>query len=277
LCAEHLATCGWDVSYIGCDSQGVIDLDEFEASIRASTRIASVVHASHRIGTIQPIEEISEICQKRDVLLHTDAAQSIGKISAQVDQLGVDLLSLSGHKFYAPKGIGALYVRTGVPIEPITFGEGCEAGLRPGTANVPHIVGLGQAAKMVAGGLDDISNQLTRLRDLFLCELERAIGKSIVVHGAGAPRLPTLLSLELPGVTAEEIQQRLPEVCFGPSAANGNGSRNGRTSNLTHAAMGLNQQQSAGAIRVSFGWTTTEEEIRQATQMIATAYDALAR
>ena len=273
LCAQYLQTQGWEISCVGCDENGVLDLDELEQLIKSNTRIVSVIHGSHRIGTIQPIELVAEICQRRDILLHVDACQTVGKIECHVDKLGVDLLTLSGHKIYAPKGVGALFVRTGVPVDPIMFGEGCEAGLRPGTANVPHIVGLGQAAKMVLSGLENNLSDTTRMRDFFRQELESALGKTVKVHGESVSRLPSLLSLELPGVRADDMQRILPNLCFGPCASNG--IHNGNTINPTHSAMGLSYLQSASTLRVSFGWTTSEEEVEQAVQMIAAAYDSL--
>jgi cysteine desulfurase len=166
-CAQQLEREGWQVSYIGCDPHGQIRVDELAATIRGNTRLISLIHASHRIGTIQPLPQVAELCRERDILLHTDAAQSVGKIDCNVDYLGVDLLSMSGHKFYAPKGVGALYVRLGVPIEPIHFGEGCEAGIRPGTPNVPHIVGLGQAARLAQAGLETSIDRTSQMRDRF--------------------------------------------------------------------------------------------------------------
>lgn len=275
-CAAHLEKLGWKVTRIGCDRTGVVCLDQLDAAIDDSTRIVSVIHGSHRIGTLQPIDKISEICHERDILLHTDAAQTVGKVDCDVDHLGVDLLSLSGHKIYAPKGIGVLYVRTGIPIETILFGEGCEAAIRPGTANVPHIVGLGQAAKLAKAGLESSSDLTSQYRDRFHHQLEYMIGKPIVIHGLKAERLPGLLSIELPGVPADRIQQMLPEICFAPSAFyGGHCARNGKTLNPTHAALGLSQESSANTLRVSFGWTTNEEDLQQAVQMIATAYESL--
>jgi cysteine desulfurase len=252
-----------------------MDIDAFESAIQEDTRIASVIHASHRIGTIQPIERISAICQERDILLHTDACQSVGKINCRVDELGVDMLSLSGHKFYAPKGIGALYIRTGVPVDPIMFGEGSEAGLRPGTANVPHIVGLGQATKIIQAGLSSTSSETKHKLEQFVVHLEQALGKPVIIHGKDARRLPSILSFELPGVSADALQQMLPEICFCPTATNGNSSGKGRTLNGTHAAMGLSQEQSACTVRISFGWNTSDTEILKAAQLIATAYESL--
>lgn len=274
-CVQQLAIEGWEVTSIGCDRNGVFRLEEFEQAIQENTRIVSLIHASHRIGTIQPIDLISEICQERDILLHSDAAQSVGKIDCNVDHLGVDMLSLSGHKFYAPKGIGALYIRTGVPVEPIFFGDDCEGGIRPGTENVPHIVGLGQAASLAQVGLERSNELLEQYRDRFHRQLEQMLGKPIAIHGEAVDRVPGILSLELPGVSASKLQQMLPEICFGPHTAH-NGNNTGHCLDKTHAALGLSEQASANTLRVSFGWTTSDEEMQQALQMIAVAFDSLA-
>jgi cysteine desulfurase len=132
------------VHRVDCDSQGVVDPAKIEAAIRPDTRLASIMHANNETGVIQPLREISQICRDHNVLLHTDAAQTVGKIGAFVDELGVDLLSVAGHKLYAPKGIGVLYVRRGVRLEPVLHGAESRKGLRPGTENVAYIVGLGQ-------------------------------------------------------------------------------------------------------------------------------------
>lgn len=138
----------------------------------------------------------------------------LGKVECSVYGFGVDLLSFSGHKFYAPKGIGGLFVRMGVAVEPIFFGEGNEGGLRPGTENVPHIVGLGQAAKLMQSGAQSSLDRLAEMRDRFRCQLESLLGISLNVVGDHALRLPHVLTFELPRVTAKSLQQRLPEICF---------------------------------------------------------------
>lgn len=273
-CVEHLEQSGWEVTVIGCDVNGVIRLDDFKAAIRPNSVLASVIHASHQFGTIQPLAEVAELCMAADIVLHTDAAQSVGKIKLDVESLGVDLLSLSGHKFYAPKGIGGLFVRMGVAVEPILFGEGNEGGLRPGTENVPHIVGLGQAAKLLMTGAESSADRLAQIRDRFHHQLESLLGQPLTVFGERALRLPHVLSLELPGVTAQALQQRLPEICFGATGVILDNPLAQRWN--SYAAMGLSQQQAARALRVSIGWTTSEEELQQALQLIAAAHDGLA-
>ncbi len=273
-CVEHLEHTGWEVTVIGCDRNGVIRLEDFRTAIQPNTALASVIHASHQFGTIQPLAEVSEVCVAKDIVLHTDAAQSVGKITIDVESLGVDLLSFSGHKFYAPKGIGGLFVRMGVPVEPVLFGEGNEGGLRPGTENVPHIVGLGQAAKLLMTGAESSMDRLAQIRDRFHRQLENILGQPLKAFGEQASRLPHVLCFELPNVTANALQQRLPEICFGPSGVVLDSSSAKRWNSF--ASMGVNDQQAAHALRVSIGWTTSEEELQQALQLIAAAHDGLA-
>ena len=146
--ALYLQSAGWELSVIPVDSYGRVDPADVAAALRPDTALVSIMHANNEVGTIQPVAEIAAITRARGILMHTDAAQSAGKIALDVDALGVDLLTLAGHKFYAPKGVGALYVRRGTPIKPIQFGADQEHGLRPGTENVPQLVGLGAAARL---------------------------------------------------------------------------------------------------------------------------------
>jgi cysteine desulfurase len=273
-CADELENRGWQVTYIGSDEHGTIRLDELEAAMRENTRLVSLIHASHLIGTIQPLAAVSELCQEHRALLHTDAAQSIGKVPVNIDELGIDLLSLSGHKFYAPKGIGALYVRMGVMIEPIMFGEGNEGGLRPGTENISHIVAMGQAARLVGQGMELASDRLSELRERFHRQLEQLLLCPIRVHGARASRLPNCISLELPEVDAQLLELRIPEICLMPAPSGSYRHGRGRVCS-TYASIGLSADQAARTLRVSFGWNTTEEEVDQACHLIATAYESL--
>lgn len=273
-CAEELESQGWQVTFIGSDSQGTVHLSEIDAALRDNTRLVSVTHASHLIGTIQPIAEIAELCHDHQALLHCDAAQSVGKIPVNVDELGIDLLSLSGHKFYAPKGIGALYVKLGITLDPILFGDGSEGGLRAGTENLSHIVGLGQAAKLVSQGMELAADRLSELRDRFQSQLEQLIARTLRVHGAQAQRLPNSLSIELPDVTAAAIEHRVPELCLMPAPSGSSRGNRGRVC-PTYASIGLSADQAARTLRISFGWNTTDEEIDQACHLIAAAYDSL--
>jgi cysteine desulfurase len=273
-CAQHLQKLGWGLSIIGCDSHGMISLNELEAAIRPATRLVSIQHSNHQVGTIQPIAEIAELCHARDIIVHTDAAQSLGKIRTLVDELNVDLLSFSGHKMYAPKGIGGLYVRSGIPLQPIMFGEGNEGGLRPGARNVPHIVGLGQAARLVDAALQDGADRMVELRDRFLARLEFELNQPLTVHAKQSLRLPNTLSLELPHLRADQLLRQLPEICLGP-VIDRDLPENGSSQNPTLRSIGLTAKQGQHTIRVSLGWQTTEEEVDRAAEMIAGAVDAL--
>ncbi len=162
---RYLERQGCQVTVVPTNREGTVAPNDVRRALRDETVLVSIMHANNEIGTIQPLQEISQICRARGVLLHTDAAQSAGKMRVQVDELGVDLLSLAGHKLYAPKGVGALYVRRGTRIRPVQHGAGQEQGLRAGTESVPLIVGLGTAARLAARGLDENYQRLSRLRD----------------------------------------------------------------------------------------------------------------
>lgn len=273
-CADELESQGWQVSFVGSDAEGTIRLQELEGAMRENTRIVSLTHASYLLGTIQPIAAAAELCQERRAVLHIDAAQTVGKIPVNIDELGVDLLSLSGHKFYAPKGIGALYVRMGIPMEPIMFGDGNEGGLRPGTENISHIVALGQAAKFVGHGMELAADRLSELRERFFHQLEQLLATPLRLHGARAPRLPHCLSFELPAVDAHVLESRVPELCLMPAPTGSFRHGRGRLC-ATYASIGLSVDQAARTLRISFGWNTTEEEVDHACHLIATAYEAL--
>ena len=196
--AEYLMRLGYAVTIVGCDANGLVDPDDVRKAIRSDTRLVSIMHANNEVGTVQMLREIASICHERGVLVHTDAAQSVGKVRTKVDELDVDLLSLAGHKLYAPKGIGVLFVRQNVDLEPVLHGAGHEKGLRPGTENVPHIVGLGAAARLAAKEMDAQGDRLGNLRDSLCDTLRQAIGAELTVNGELAPRLQNTLSVNFP-------------------------------------------------------------------------------
>ncbi len=272
-CAELLQRRGWRVTRIGCDPQGVVKLDHIENALRPETKLISIMQVNHEVGTIQPIRELRELCDHRKILIHTDAVQAAGKLSCDVELLGVDLLSLSGHKMYAPKGVGALYVRSGVPIQPIACGEYQESGIRPGMENVPGIVGLGQAARLAMDGQGDILDRLHTLSDRFLNRLEGALQDRVQVHGRTSKRLPSILSLELKGKRAAEVVARCPELCVGPVGHDGRSdSYLGMATTL--ASMGVSPNAADSTLRISFGWTMTDQEVDQAAELLAHAYES---
>jgi cysteine desulfurase len=268
--AELLESLGYDLTVVDCDSQGVVHPETVEKAIRPDTFLVSVMHANNEIGTVQPIREMSEICRKNKVLLHTDAAQSIGKIPTLVDELGVDLLSLAGHKMYAPKGVGALYVRRGTPVAPVLRGAGHERGLRPGTENVASIVALGKAATLAQGELTAVARRMSELRDRLLERLSDAIPRRLTVNAEGAPRLPNTLSVNFPGVLGGELLRRIPELCASTGSACHSGSDN---LSATLAAIGLSPQVAQGTVRLSVGRYTSEEDVDRAASLLLAAWE----
>ena len=236
--------------------------------------LVSVMHANNEIGTVQPIPEIARRCHAHGVPLHTDAAQSVGKIRSQVDELGVDLLSVAGHKLYAPKGVGALYVRRGTSIRPIQHGAGHEKGLRRVPRTSLAIVALGQAARLAVRSVEENEQRLAGLRDRLFEQLRRAIGPDLTFNGPPEGRLPNTLSVNLPGVIGQQLLDRAADVC----ASTGSACHSGTTQlSPTLAAIGLSPADAAGTIRLSLGWNTSEEEIDRASSALLNAWESLAR
>ena len=272
--ANYLEKLGYEVSYVSCDSSGVVHPEAIQAVIRSDTRLISVMHANNEIGTIQPIRKISELCQQHNILLHTDAAQSAGKIPTMVDELGVDLLTIAGHKLYAPKGIGALYIREGVSVDPVVHGAGHENGIRPGTENVPYIVALGQASKMAAKAAETHRDRLSELRDRLADELTGGIDGPLIINGRQAPRLPNTLSVIFPDVDANEMLLRVPELCASTGAACHSDSD---SYSPTLKSIGLSAEEAVGTVRLSVGWYTNDEEIEKAANLLIDAWENTAR
>jgi len=260
---KFLEKLGAEVTYVGVDRYGMIDPKEIEKALTAKTILISVMHANNEVGTIQPIKEISEIVSKRGILFHTDAAQSMGKIDTKVDDLGVDLLSIAGHKFYAPKGIGALYIREGTPIEPLIHGAGHESGKRAGTENVLLTIGLGKACEVAKKYLND--EKIQNLRDHFWELLQKYFGSQIVLNGHPIHRLPNTLNVSFVGRVGSEILARLDGVAASTGAACHSGSVE---LSPVLKAMGIPPKVGMGAIRFSLGRTTTVQELDMVVQLI---------
>ena len=271
--ALFLQRLGFDVAIVPATRDGLISLEAVEQAITSDTLLVSVLLASHEIGTVQPISKISAICRAHGVLLHTDAAQAAGKMRIHVDELGVDLLTISAHKMCGPTGAGALFVRQGVALEPLLHGAGQEAGLRSGCENVAAIVGLGAAAELAAKSWEASSARLEELRERLLQRLQAQIPERLIVHGQQAPRLPTLLSVAFPRVNAQELLSRVPELCASSEAASGLGTSGSLSPTL--AAMGASSEAAAGTIRLSLGWQTTDEEIERAASLLVGAWETL--
>ncbi len=269
--ARFLERIGYELTVVPCDANGIVSPDSVEQAIRPDTKLVSIMHANNEIGTIQPIARISEVCHKRGVLLHTDASQSVGKIPTVVDHLGVDLLTIAGHKLYAPKGVGALYVREGLDLEPAMHGADHEDGMRPGTENTAFIVGLGQACMFAGKAMHESPQKMEELRERLLNNLEEGIGKPLKVNGGAAKRLPNTLSVVFPGVSAREILQRADQIC----ASTGSACHSGTASSVTLSAMGATAEEMEGTMRLTVGWTTSQEEIDQASEMLVEAWEVL--
>ena len=269
--ANFLKRMGYQVSVAPCDENGIVQAAAVDELIQDNTRLVSVMHANNEIGVIQPIGEIATVCDRRNVLMHTDASQSIGKIPAFIQDLEVDLLTIAGHKFYGPKGVGALYVRRGLNLESLIHGAGHENGIRAGTENTPYIVGLGQAAHLAANGLDESSVGMTRLRD----RLEKQLAESIPgleINGGNVDRLPNTLSVSFPLVGGREILARLPELCASTGSACHS---TGQVESATLGAMGMGLDRIAGTVRLSCGWYTSQDEIDRVAGLLIDAWENL--
>lgn len=269
--ANFLERIGFDVSVAKCDAQGVVSAAEIKSLIRDDTVLVSIMHANNETGVIQPIAGISAVCREKNILLHTDAAQSVGKIPARVDDLGVDLMSIAGHKLYAPKGVGALYVRRGVDLESLIHGADHEFGLRAGTENVPYVVGLGKAAGLAAKGDEANKSRLCELRDRLQLRLAKEI-EGLTVNGSLVERLPNTLSVNFPKASGHEILARIPELCASTGAACHSGEA---ALSATLRAMGLSADTAQGTIRLSVGWPTSIEEVDKAGELLVESWRAL--
>jgi cysteine desulfurase len=265
---------GWDVSIVPVDRHGWVDPADIKAALRDDTVLVSIMHANNEVGTIQPIAEIAALAHSHGALVHTDAAQSPGKISVSVNELHVDLLTLAGHKFYATKGVGALYVRRRTSIASDLQGAGQEHGLRPGTENVPAIVGIGEAARLATTHAARDNAHLYRLRDEFHRLLQQAI-PDIVLNGHPSMRLPNTLNVSFPGVSGRDL---LREVDSDIAASVGSAchSQSDSVSGVL-AAMGIIPVRAMGAIRFSVGRYSTLDEIIRAAEVLITTWKRLAK
>ncbi|RMF89033.1 MAG: cysteine desulfurase NifS [Nitrospinota bacterium] len=261
-----LETYGYRVTYLPVDRYGQVDPADLEAALTPETILVSIMHANNEVGTIQPVAELATLAKEKGVLFHTDAVQSVGKIPVDVKALGVDLLSLSGHKLYAPKGIGALYVRKGTPLWPLISGGHQEGGLRAGTENVAGIVALGKACAIARRVMKQEGERLARLRD----RLQEGICTTIPgvsLNGHPTQRLPTTVNLSFHGVEGEALLIHLD--LQGVAVSTGSACSSGRLE-PSHVleAMGLTPEESKSAIRFSLGRGNTEEEITSVLDLL---------
>ena len=269
-CAD-LERQGWNVRRVPVGPTGRVDPSDVAPLVREDTALLTVMLANNETGTIMPIRAIADIARAKGAVVHTDAAQAVGKVPTRVDDLGVDLLSIAGHKLYAPKGVGALFVRKGTPISPLLRGAGHERGLRPGTENVASIVGLGMACEIAGRDLDAEAARLTSLREtLWALLLEGIPGLSM--NGHPTQRLPNTLNASFPGVRASAVLARATGVAASTGSACHAG---GEAPSAVLTAMGLESGVALGAVRLTLGRFTTTEEVEQAAARLVQAFRSL--
>jgi len=257
---------GCRATYLPVDSYGTVDPASVEKAITEETVLITIMHANNEVGTIEPIDEIGDMAHERGITVHTDAAQSCGKIPVDIDDLRVDLLTIAGHKLYAPKGVGALYVRDGTKLDSFIHGAGHENGRRAGTENVPYIVGLGKACELAKEQLPRYGERTTRLRDRLHDALLDGLGQDQVkLNGHPERRLPNTLNMSIRGIVGEILLERLPEIAASTGSACHSGSVDPSPVLL---AMGLDRDLALGAIRLSVGRSTSGEEIARASRLI---------
>lgn len=263
--ARFVERLGFKRVVVGVDRHGVVDLDAMERALRAPTLLVSIMHANNETGSLQPVAEIARLARSCGALVHVDAAQSGGKVGVDVGELGADLLTLAGHKMYAPKGIGALFVRRGVQIEPLVHGAGQESGRRAGTENVPYIVALGAACRIAGETLPETNARMRRLRDRLWTRLLEELGGNVVLNGHPERRLPNTLNASFLGHVGSELLDAIPGI----AASTGSACHEGKVSiSPVLAAMGLDPLVARGAVRLSVGRYTTEADVDRAAEML---------
>ena len=256
--ARRLEFEDFEVSWIGVDADGLVDPDEFAASLRPDTALAAVVWANNEVGTIEPVPELAEICAAKDIPFHADAVQAAGRVPIDVSQTPVSTLALSGHKLYGPQGVGAMYVREGVSLEPIIYGGGQERGLRSGTQNVAAIAGLGTAARLAREEMDDRVAHERALRDRVMAGIEAL--PDVFVNGHQERRLSNNAHLTISGVEAESLVLFLDSLGYaiGSGSACSSG---GHKASPVLLAMGLPKREAFSVVRITVGKDNTQEEV----------------
>lgn len=254
---KYLEKQGASVTYVDVDEYGRVNPADIEKAITNQTILISVMHANNEVGTIQPIKQIGKIARQHQILFHTDASQSIGKVPIDVRELNLDFLTIAGHKLYAPKGIGALYIRKGIEIEALFHGAGHESGRRAGTENVLLAAGLGKACELANEKLQE-NDKIEEMRDYFWQQLQQLPSAAVSLNGHPKYRLPNTLSVNFANRIGQEILEAIPEV----AASTGSACHAGEvTLSPVLAAMGIDEKNGMGAIRFSLGRATTKEEI----------------
>jgi len=258
---KKLSKNGFDVGYISVDSFGMIDPVDIENTISEKTCLVSIMFGNNEVGTIQPISEIAKICSKHNVLFHTDAVQAVGKVPINVKDLGIDLLSISSHKLYGPKGIGALYIKNGIILDPVILGGGQENGLRSGTENVANIVGFGKACEIAQNNFSENTSHTKKLRDILVEKIFNEIPK-VTLNGHTKSRLPNNAHFTFLGINGEDLIIKLDE--HGIAASTGSAcSVNTKKASHVLESMGFSLEQITGSLRLTMGIFNDEKEIEQ--------------
>jgi len=264
---KYLEKQGFEITYLPVDKFGLVSIEEVEKAIRPSTILISIMHANNEVGSIQPIKEIAALAHENGIFMHSDAAQSLGKIKADMQEMNVDLLSIAGHKLYAPKGIGALYIRKGVVLEKLIHGANHERNLRAGTENVLEIVGLGKACELANQHLDINAKHYQEMRDLLHKQLLESL-PNIQLNGHPEKRLPNTLNISFPNIEANSLIAALPDIAASAGAACHS---HGITISQVLKAMNLAENYAMGSIRFSTGRYNSRGSITIAAKMIIDA------
>jgi len=267
-CCDVLRRTGHAIRRVRAGTSGIVVAEHAAEAIDEDTALVTVIHAQNEIGTVQPVRQIARAARARGALVHADAAQSVGKMAVDVNELGVDFLTIAGHKLYAPKGVGALYVRNGITLPPLVVGAGQEHGLRPGTENVAFIVGLGAACALAASVLETSRRTMADLSAQFLARLMREV-PGLVLVGDPVRRLPNTLNVLFPDASGRRVLEACPEVCASTGSACHADSEE-PSSILT--AIGVPREAALGAVRLSLGRATTGDDIELAAAALAAAW-----
>jgi cysteine desulfurase len=270
---RHLISMGYEISWLPVDTKGTVNPEDVENAIRPDTVLITIMHANNEVGTIQPIKEIAAIAKQKNIVFHTDAAQSVGKINVDVNTTGVDLLSIAGHKLYAPKGIGVLYIKEGTSIENLMYGAGQERGIRPGTENVINIVGLGKACEVAKRDFDKNRQNMLSMRDNLLNGLRNNFGDKIKVNGNPENSLPNTLSIAFDKVEAHVLASLISNDVLISTGSACHSSSTEISSVLK--AMNVNMTTAASTVRISTGKNTNGKEIDFAVDTISRAFNKL--
>lgn len=270
---KYLEKNGFEVTYLPAGEEGIVKVEDLEKAITDKTILITIMHANNEVGTIQPIKEIGKVARKHKIYFHTDAVQSVGKIPVDVNELNVDMLSLSAHKLYGPKGIGALYIKKGVRLEPILHGGGHEKGIRPGTENITGIVGLGKACQIAEENLEDTMQYVTSLRNEIIEKVLSEVEESYL-NGHPTKRLPNNINFRFTSIEGESLVLHLDSKGIASSTGSACSSKNQEPSHVL-TALGLKDVDAYGSLRLTLGKENKKEEIDYIVESVKESVEKL--